>query len=1096
MVYIEFIKKIDDFIRKYHLNKIVRGIIWFCAIFLLSFLLLVIAEYFGYFGIYLKTFLFYFFTISQLVLAWLFIGRHLINYLKLGKSINYEQASIIIGKYFPEVADKLTNTLQLKKALEDNPEQQELIAASIKQRISQLQPVPFVSAIKISENKKYLHYALIPIFITIILSFSAPAILSEGTNRIIEHDKYFVKRAPFQFQVLNNSLTGVESEDFLFKLKMNGDQIPQDIYIEDGSNSFKLEKEDIIHFNYLFKNLKENKTFRLKAGDYYSEFYTLEVKKKPALTQLKVNLIYPGYLQMKNKTLDNPGDINVPAGTLIKWTFTTENASSLSFTESGKKYQLKPLEPNTFIQQIKAVESRSYHVQAQNSNIQQEAITYQVNVIPDAYPQIEVIEKPDSLNNRVLYFIGKANDDYGLSKLAFHYQISKSPVKERQGKSYTTPIKFNRNKTYSDFFHFWPLSNLGVQPGEEVTYYFEVADNDGINGPKKVRSAIKTYKLATKEESIDKVEESSENIKQDIQTAIKQAQKIQEEAKKLNHEIRSNNSLDFEQKKQAEQLLDKQQKLEELLKKINDEHRQNLGERQQLQTNKEILEKQKQIQDLFENVLDDKTKELLKNLQKLLDEKNEAPQENFQQLQTDNKSLKKELDRILELYKKLEVEQKVNQAIDQLKELAKNQEENINKNNIEQQQEISKEFSDIKTDLKETDEKNKALEQAEDFKNPEQEQKDIDQKLNEALQSMQQNKKQKASEAQENAAQKMEELAKKLEEMQEEGEKQESNVNEQELRQLLQNLLKSSFDQENVMIDLKNTDPNDPRFKNLGQKQKDIQDNIKMVEDSLYSLSKRVPQISSTVNKEIESINQQITSALENLTERKLSEVYKNQQYALTSINNLSLMLSEALQQLQNAMKNAKSGGKGKPKPGMSELSKMQKELSKNMQKAKEQMQQEGATKPSQSKSKQMSESFVKMAQQQQMIRQALQEINQKLNKDGQGKLGNLEKIIDQMEQTETDLVNKRINQEALLRQQDIQQRLLEAENAEREREFDNQKESKSGKIFAPNYNIMLKEYQKIKQKETEMIKTISPELNNFYKSKISEYFKKINTGN
>ena len=48
--------------------------------------------------------------------------------------------------------------------------------------------------------------------------------------------------------------------------------------------------------------------------------------------------------------------------------------------------------------------------------------------------------------------------------------------------------------------------------------------------------------------------------------------------------------------------------------------------------------------------------------------------------------------------------------------------------------------------------------------------------------------------------------------------------------------------------------------------------------------------------------------------------------------------------------------------------------------------------------------------------------------------------------QTETDLVNKRISQEALIRQQDIQTRLLAAENAEKERDQDEQRESKEGK--------------------------------------------------
>jgi parvulin-like peptidyl-prolyl isomerase len=190
-------------------------------------------------------------------------------------------------------------------------------------------------------------------------------------------------------------------------------------------------------------------------------------------------------------------------------------------------------------------------------------------------------------------------------------------------------------------------------------------------------------------------------------------------------------------------------------------------------------------------------------------------------------------------------------------------------------------------------------------------------------------------------------------------------------------------------------------------------------------------------------------------------------------------------------MKNAKSGGKGKPQSGIAELSKMQKELNDNMQKAKEEMNQQGL----QQGSKQMSRQFSEMAKQQEMIRRGLQDINQKFNKDGNSKLGNLEKIIQEMEQTETDLVNKKITQESLLRQTEIQSRLLDAEKAERERELDQQKESKSGKNFAPNYNLMLKEFIKSKEKEVEMQKTVSPLLNDFYKSKISEYFKKINTG-
>jgi len=1096
MDYAAFIKKIDDFIRKYYLNKVVRGSIWLCAFFLLSFLILITAEYFGYFGVALKTFLFYFFLIIQLILGWLLVGRHLVNFLKLGKTISHEQASVIIGNHFPEIHDKLTNTLQLQKSLQENPAQKDLILAGINQKVSQMHPIPFVSAVRIGANKKYLRYALFPLGVILILAITSPSVLKDGTARMIKHDEYFVKKAPFAFEILNKDLNATQGEDFLLKLKLIGDEIPQDIYIEDGINSFKLKKEDIINFNYLFKNLQESKNFRFKAGEFYSDNYQIKISKKPALLNFKVQLLYPAYLNKKNEVLENPGDITVPEGTSINWTFVTENTNELSFEYLNNKYTLLEKEENQFHHQLKAKETGPYTLQPKNSSKNEPSLSYQLNVVPDAYPQLIIEEKPDSANTRILYFIGKATDDYTVSKVNFYFQVTKSADAKRQGKIFKTPIKVNANKLVN-FFHFWNLSKSGILAGEEITYFFEAIDNDGVNGPKSTFSDKKVYSLVSKEERLQKVEESNVSVQQKIQSAMRQAQKIQEEARKLNQESLNTNSLDYEQKKQAEKLFEKQKKLEELLKEISQESKQNLLEKKQLETDKSLLEKQQQIQDLFDNVLDEKTKDLLKNLQKLMDEKHQnSPQNEFKQTQADNKTLEKELNRILELYKKLEVEQKINQSINDLKELAGKQKENIKENSLNKQEEINKKFSDIKSDLNEVEKKDQALENPQGFKSPEEHEKAIDEKLKESSQNLQKNNKSKANDAQKDAAEKMDEMANALEQMQQEGEEEQNTVDEKGLRQILQNLLKSSFDEEKLMLEMRNSDINDPRFKEIGQKQRDIKDNLKLVEDSLYSLSKRVPQIATTVNKEIAQINQQITSALENITARKKAEANRNQQYALTAINNLSLMLSEALQQLQNAMKNAKSGGKGKPQPGMSQLSKMQEQLNKNMQKAKEQMQQQGIQPGGKTgnNGKGMSREFSEMAQQQQMIRQALQELNQKLNKDGKGKLGDLEKIMKEMEQSETELVNKRITQESMLRQQNITTRLLEAEKAERERELDTEKESRSGKEFAPNYDLVLKEYQKMKEKDVEMLKTVPPTLNNFYKSKISDYFKKLNT--
>ena len=85
------------------------------------------------------------------------------------------------------------------------------------------------------------------------------------------------------------------------------------------------------------------------------------------------------------------------------------------------------------------------------------------------------------------------------------------------------------------------------------------------------------------------------------------------------------------------------------------------------------------------------------------------------------------------------------------------------------------------------------------------------------------------------------------------------------------------------------------------------------------------------------------------------------------------------------------------------------------------------------------------------------------------------------MEQTETDLVNKKIVQETINRQQDILTKLLEAEKAQREKDQDVQRESKQGIDRTANYQRILEEYQQFKQKQTEVLKTVPPSLNSFF---------------
>lgn len=1100
--YSYLINKIDEFIRKYYLNKIVRGSIYLSAALFTSYLIITSLEYYGNFGGQIRAMLFFSFLAVNLSIAFQLILRPLLALNRLGKVLSHHEASEIIGKHFSGVKDKLLNTLQLKKLADENPEQRALIQASIDQKIAQLAPVPFSSAIRIKDNRKYLRFAVPPLLVIILIAVTAPAIFSEGTERIINYDRKYVKKAPFRFIVLNKDLSVVQGEELELKVKMEGEEIPQDIYVEEEPNSFKLEKENLVRFHYTFRNVQKTKQIRLSAHGYRSEPIEIRVKKRPALLEFQVRLDYPGYLRKPAESLANTGDLTVPEGTRVTWNFKTENASRMLFGADAKTSVLKPLPSDLFRHSIIARKNSDILLKVENNEAgSNDWISYKLKVVPDLRPSIEVSVQKDSINNRSAYFTGKITDDHGFSGLKFHYRVLD---RDRKSAFRTERIGIDQDQTENSFFYAWDARKKGIQRGMDVEYFFEVFDNDGVNGYKSTRTDVRLLKFDSQQEVEQKIDKTSEDIKDKMEKAIRYAKTIERDAQKINRNLLSKKSLSFDEKKQIENLLQKQAEMQQMISEIKKENSENLYKQNDLHNQKrEILEKQKQIENLFENVLDEKTKELLKNIQELLDQSNKSQtQQELSKMQMDNKSLQKELDRMLELYKQLEFDQKLSATVEKLKSLGEEQRklsEEVTKSPSDKekmstrQQDLNKKFGDIKENLNELDKKNSSLEQKNSFESPKGDQDAIEALQASSTKNLRNKDAGKAAENMKQAAARMKQLAERIEKQQEESESQEQAFHLQDLRQILANLLRSSFEQENVLMNVRNTRTSDPAFINHIKKQKDVRDNLKLVQDSLYSLSRKAPQIEAFVNKEIESINTNIGRALENLEKRNILEANKDEQYALTSINNLALMLSEVEEKMQNAMKSARQGGSGKQK-SLSQLSKMQEQLNNNMQKAREQLKQQGLKEGQQASKGQLTEQMARMAREQQLIRQALMEVNRDLNKDGKGRLGDLDKLTKEMEQTETDLVNKRIRQETMFRQQEVLGKLLQAEKAERERETDSQRDSKEGRDQSTVYNSVLDNFKKIKQRETELLKTVPPSLSLFYQLKVGDYFRHLDS--
>lgn len=199
------INKLDEFIRKYYKNQLIKGVLYSSGLLVSAYLVVVLLENFGEFNTTVRSLLFYSFLTTSVFVLVKFIAVPLLKLKRYGKTISYEEAAAIIGTHFGNVQDKLLNVLQLQneKALSGSDE---LLFASINQKINELKPVPFSSAINIADNKKYLKYALPPLFLTIGIAVIWPNIISKSTERLMHHQTYFASEAPFSFNIQNSEL--------------------------------------------------------------------------------------------------------------------------------------------------------------------------------------------------------------------------------------------------------------------------------------------------------------------------------------------------------------------------------------------------------------------------------------------------------------------------------------------------------------------------------------------------------------------------------------------------------------------------------------------------------------------------------------------------------------------------------------------------------------------------------------------------------------------------------------------------------------------------------------------------------------------------
>ena len=1142
-------EKIASFRKKYYLNLFLRGTILSLTLLLAYFLMASLIEYNLWLGkgIRLTLFILFFGAVGYCLFRFL---RAPLTWWLSGNGIGKEQSAKIIGQHFPSIQDRLLNFLQLSALTKNNGA---LLEASIEQKASVFEGFSFESIIDLGENKRYLKYLALPFALFAILFIFNQKIFTQSADRIIHFNQEYSPLAPFQFIVQNQKLVAFPNEDFVLQVSLRGEAIPDAAYLIVGPLRLKMETEISGNFSYTFEKLQQDFGFQIEAAGFYSDPFTIKIVNRPELLNLKVQLQFPHYIGRPKQELANVGNLEIPEGTIINWNLKAANTqeASILFSSGNGLEKMQKIDNQVFEFNKNFFNPDQYSITLENENSKnKDRIAYRVDVIKDQYPTIVLDHLKDSVLFKSIVLAGNIHDDYGLSQLELHYQIM---GKDKEEKSNIIPITIDRAQPQQNFFYHWVLDSLHLSANDRLQYYMEVWDNDGVHGRKSTKSAAYQFDLPGVEEFKAEIKRSQSSTEKEIKRSLSKAKSLKESIEQAEQKLKGKQALDWQDKKMLEDLIQQKNSLNDMVEQLQEKNKM-LEEKKEAfsEQNERIREKSEQIQKLMKELLDDETKKLFEELEKMLRE-NQDPsqiQKMLEKMDRQEINIEKELERTLELFKQLQYDYKLDQAIQEIKEQKEKQQEILEKTqelagekkeNKDKSSELQKEEQEgekkpsqehgktteenkTEGEKKENENGNTGLdndqkdplskeelakeqeelnEKADEFKKTVDELnklgEDMDEPKNtpteeeinemkelekQSKESLEQGNPKKATTPQKKSVQKMKQMQDQLEGMQNSMEMEIDQQNLESLRQIIHGLIKLSFDQESLIKDFNVIQQSDPKYLQLSQNQLKIKDDSKVLEDSLLALAKKDPFMGSVVTREVGELNLHLDKAVENIKERKKSNASTDMQLSMTSINNLALMLNDHFDMMMEMMANAMPSMKGKKQKGQQSLGEMQKKLNQQI----EQIKNSGKS------GRQLSEDLARMAAEQERIRRALYDMQEKLKQEGGKPLGG--DLPGKMEQTELDLVNKQLTEQTIRRQKEILTRLLESEKSMREQELDEERKGEAAKDYQKEIPKAFEEYLRLKEKEVELLKTVPPKLYPYYKKEVNEYFKRLGNQN
>jgi len=822
------------------------------------------------------------------------------------------------------------------------------------------------------------------------------------------------------------------------------------------------------------QNIKESLEYYVSVADVRSQQYSITVIHKPIIHSLQLELQYPRYTGLSPQTLDaDAGNIIAPPGTRVMITAESSKdiASAFVVFDDETRARLEAKEPRKMSGSFLVQRSGRYHISITDTDGQwnPDPVKYSINALADQPPQVSILQPGQDVEmgeDMKIALQIEVQDDYGVASASLHYQI------EGQDDKYTIPLgSFDSPQSIAILEYLWDISPLPLFPEDVISYYAEAMDADNISGPNIGRSTVYTARFPSVYELYGEIETEQEAQQLEMDNIRSQQEEVKDMVDELVSELKKEKELDWAGKKELERVEELQQEIQKQAEELAQELSKTVekAEKNPL-IGLEALQKLQELRNLMDELATDEMKQIMQKLSESLKDVNPSQQQkDLMAASFKQEEFIEKLDRMIDLFKKMQLQQSLEAAANQAEELVKQQTETL-----EQTEQLAERMDDSKQCESESktlaDRENRIKEQAEklleDIEELAKKMQESAPKIGDFLeQSAEKAKKGKMTEqlqqaaselgnccpnasqsCQRNALSQMSQLQNELQSAQEAMEGEDATEIIAALSSAVRSSLYLSHRHEEIM---QATSAFDGEAENMLPKEKEIMDSLAAdeidlsegagkVSNQLKELSHKSATVSPELVWNMERVADGLNRSAAAMEDKLPALVGPIQKNTLAELNSAIEDMLDSMDQMSS--QSMSSSGMESYMEQLRQLADQQSRLNESTQGTDSMRRRQGTT-PS------VQEMLEKLAIEQSLIKEAAERLGEKLDKM-QEVLGRMDEVGKEMQEVENDLRRGNLDRNTIDKQRRILTRLLEYEKSMKKQDLSKKREARAGRDY------------------------------------------------